>query len=32
MTRPAPGTPIETRWEGQFITVKQQGTWEYVSR
>ena len=32
MTRPAPGTPIETRWEGRFITVKQQGTWEYVSR
>ncbi|GGJ58284.1 NUDIX hydrolase [Sphingopyxis bauzanensis] len=32
MTRPVPGTPIETRWEGRFITVKQQGTWEYVSR
>ena len=32
MTRPAPGTPIETRWEGRFITVRQQGTWEYVSR
>ncbi len=32
MTRPAPDTPIETRWEGRFITVKQQGTWEYVSR
>lgn len=28
----APDTPIETRWEGRFITVKQQGTWEYVSR
>jgi len=32
MSRPAPGTPIETQWEGRFITVKQQGTWEYVSR
>lgn len=32
MTRPAPGTSIETRWEGRFITVKQQGAWEYVSR
>ena len=32
MSRPAPDTPIETRWEGRFITVKQQGTWEYVSR
>src|SRR3546814_18769650 len=32
MTRPAPDTPSETRWEGRFITVKQQGTWEYVSR
>lgn len=32
MTRPAPDTPIETRWEGRFITVKQQGSWEYVAR
>src|SRR3546814_4417945 len=32
MTRPAPDAPIETRWEGRFITVRQQGTWEYVSR
>lgn len=32
MTRPAPDAPIETRWEGRFITVKQQGSWEYVSR
>jgi ADP-ribose pyrophosphatase len=32
MTRPSPDAPIETRWEGRFITVKQQGTWEYVSR
>ena len=32
MPVPSPGTPIETRWEGRFITVKQQGSWEYVSR
>lgn len=32
MTHPSPDTPIETRWEGRFVTVKQQGTWEYVSR
>lgn len=32
MPIPSPDTPIETRWEGRFITVKQQGTWEYVSR
>ena len=32
MTRPSPDTPIETPWEGRFITVKQQGSWEYVSR
>ena len=32
MSRSGPDTPIETRWEGRFITVKQQGTWEYVSR
>src|SRR3546814_20493747 len=32
MTRPAPDAPIETRWEGRYITVQQQGTWEYVSR
>ena len=32
MTRPAPDAPIDTRWEGRFIAVKQQGTWEYVSR
>jgi ADP-ribose pyrophosphatase len=25
MSRPGPDTPIETRWEGRFITVKQQG-------
>ncbi|MBL0767223.1 NUDIX hydrolase [Sphingopyxis sp. DHUNG17] len=32
MTRPAPGTPVEARWEGRFITVRQQGNWEYVAR
>jgi ADP-ribose pyrophosphatase len=32
VTRPTPDTPIVTRWEGKFITVRQQGTWEYVSR
>ncbi|WP_077146194.1 NUDIX hydrolase [Sphingopyxis sp. KK2] len=32
MSRPAPDTPVETKWEGRFVTVKQQGTWEYVSR
>src|SRR3546814_6028412 len=32
MTPPAPDAPNETRWEGRVSTVKQQGTWEYVSR
>lgn len=32
MTRPAPDAPIETQWEGRYITVQQQETWEYVSR
>ncbi|MBL9066590.1 MAG: NUDIX hydrolase [Sphingopyxis sp.] len=32
MPRPTDDDVIETRWEGRFITVKQQGTWEYVSR
>ncbi len=32
MSRPAAGSPVETRWEGRFITVRQQGSWEYVSR
>ena len=32
MSRPSLDMPIETQWEGRFITVKQQGTWEYVSR
>lgn len=24
--------PIETVWEGKFITLKREGTWEYVGR
>ncbi|UAK23490.1 NUDIX hydrolase [Sphingomonas nostoxanthinifaciens] len=24
--------PVETMWEGRFITVRRQGTWEYVGR
>lgn len=32
MNRPAPTDPVVTQWEGRFITVKQQGAWEYVSR
>ncbi|MDF0486757.1 NUDIX hydrolase [Sphingomonas sp. H39-1-10] len=24
--------PIETVWQGKFITVRKQGTWEYVGR
>lgn len=32
MTRPFPDTPVETRWEGRFLTVRQQGSWEYVAR
>ena len=24
--------PVETMWEGRFITAKRRGTWEYVSR
>src|SRR3546814_17894983 len=38
-TRTSPGKngfsmtcKIETMWEGRFITVKREGTWEYVSR
>ena len=32
MPRPAPDAPIATPWEGRYITVQQQGTWEYVAR
>jgi ADP-ribose pyrophosphatase len=24
--------PVETMWEGRFVTAKRQGKWEYVSR
>jgi ADP-ribose pyrophosphatase len=24
--------PVETMWEGKFVTAKRQGKWEYVSR
>ena len=24
--------PADTVWEGRYIVVKKQGTWEYVSR
>jgi ADP-ribose pyrophosphatase len=26
------GEPVETVWQGKFITVRKQGTWEYVGR
>ncbi len=29
---PDSGAPVETMWEGRFITAKRQGRWEYVSR
>ena len=32
MPRPAPDAPVTTPWEGRFITVRQQGAWEYVAR
>lgn len=32
MTRPAPDAPVETPWEGRYISVKTKGAWEYVSR
>lgn len=28
----APGDPIETMWQGRFITAKREGKWEYVGR
>ncbi len=27
-----PGDPIETMWQGRFITAKREGKWEYVGR
>jgi ADP-ribose pyrophosphatase len=32
MTRPAPDAPVETPWQGKYISVKTKGSWEYVSR
>ena len=32
MTRPAPDAPVETPWQGRYISVKTKGSWEYVSR
>lgn len=29
---PDADAPVETMWEGRFITAKRQGRWEYVSR
>ncbi|MEG3181738.1 NUDIX hydrolase [Sphingomonas sp. LT1P40] len=29
---PDTDAPVETVWQGKFITVKRQGRWEYVSR
>lgn len=25
-------SPVEVRWQGKYLTVKQRGSWEYVSR
>ncbi|WP_447727637.1 NUDIX hydrolase [Sphingomonas koreensis] len=32
MTPPDADAPVETVWQGKFITAKKQGRWEYVSR
>lgn len=32
MTPPDSDAPVETVWQGRFITAKKQGRWEYVSR
>lgn len=32
MSVPDADAPAETVWQGKFITVKQQGRWEYVGR
>jgi len=32
MSAPDADAPEEIRWEGKFITAKQRGRWEYVSR
>ena len=32
MSFPDSDAPVETVWQGKFITAKKQGRWEYVSR
>lgn len=32
MSFPDADAPVETVWQGKFITAKKQGRWEYVSR
>lgn len=32
MTQPDADAPVETVWQGKFITAKKQGRWEYVAR
>lgn len=32
MTPPDADAPVETMWQGRFITAKRQGRWEYVGR
>ncbi len=32
MSVPDHDAPLETRWQGKFIEVKQRGRWEYVGR
>ncbi len=32
MSVPDSDAPVETVWQGKFITAKRQGRWEYVSR
>jgi len=32
MSFPDADAPVETVWQGKFITVKRQGRWEYVAR
>ncbi|RSY76497.1 NUDIX hydrolase [Sphingomonas koreensis] len=32
MTTPDADAPVETVWQGRFLTAKKQGRWEYVAR
>ncbi len=32
MTPPDADAPVETVWQGRFLTAKRQGRWEYVAR